>query len=446
MTSPFLINEESLYDKFPEWYAPTPGYVHGTPTSPSNISYVGSSNGWPVQGATPSQTSDKLPLLGLDEWQAGMVYDEQPPTCIHYSIEWKVALNKRVVSDDTEPNQVLAPSAYWEKFLKSKLGRVVGQKFSPDQRVRSDDTAITVTVNDRSERKLTKRFEKTNIDWSSVEDQLLSWGDLFRAGKKIRLLITFHHLGDSRSSPKKGDKRGSSATKRMQAEMEDQLTAERSSGLGETWREVYQLMRCRDRLCKQGPHCLEDPTSQKHYSLTTHHLQSLIGFVNGGGTLRSERDIPEWFYKQLKAEEQVLNTKSKDKTLSSHGTPCPPINIVLPTQSSPSSTSTANLATTPGPPLSQACHHQRLQIHGSRDAAVKEYSEWHASEVDDEDLKNDFRKACHVALKNGLDLQQIVNRPDPNFFIEREVKIGTAYRFVDDIVEWVEIRRGRVDD
>jgi hypothetical protein len=45
-----------------------------------------------------------------------------------------------------------------------------------------------------------------------------------------------------------------------------------------------------------------------------------------------------------------------------------------------------------------------------------------------------------VALQNGLDLQQIVNRPDPTFFIERVVKIGTAYRFIDDI-EWVERRR-----
>jgi hypothetical protein len=25
MTSPFLINEETPYDAFPEWYAPTPG-------------------------------------------------------------------------------------------------------------------------------------------------------------------------------------------------------------------------------------------------------------------------------------------------------------------------------------------------------------------------------------------------------------------------------------
>jgi hypothetical protein len=129
------------------------------------------------------------------------------------------------------------------------------------------------------------------ISSTTRKNQLLNRGDLFRAGKKIRLLIIFHHIWDSRSSPRK-EIRGSSATQRTQGEREDQLVAERSSGLGETWREAYQLMWCRDRPCKQGPHCLEDPTTQKHYSLTTRQLQSLIGLVNGGGTLLSECGIP----------------------------------------------------------------------------------------------------------------------------------------------------------
>jgi hypothetical protein len=81
--------------------------------------------------------------------------------------------------------------------------------------------------------------------------------------------------------------------------------------------------------------------------------------------------------------------------------------------------------------------YKRLNIPGARDVAVFEYSEWHASKWNDEELKNDYRKACEVALKNGLDLEQIVNRPDPQFFIQREVRIGTAHRFVDDITEWV---------
>jgi hypothetical protein len=227
----------------------------------------------------------------------------------------------------------------------------------------------------------------------------------------------------------------------MREDMENQLDAERASGLSNTWRQVYQLMRCRDKSCKSGTHCLEDPTSQKHYPLTTHHLQSLIGFVNGGGVLRTERDIPEWFYKQLEAEEQLSQKKAKGKSPSHsvHETPCPPVNIVMPMQTPVPSSMVPSVPSMAAVTLSSnPTQYKRLDIPGSRDAAVKQYSEWHASKVDDLALKDDFRKACQVALENGLDLQQIVNRPDPAFFIEREVKIGTAYRFVDDITEWVE--------
>ncbi|KAK0703597.1 hypothetical protein B0T26DRAFT_658552, partial [Lasiosphaeria miniovina] len=56
--------------------------------------------------------SGSLPLLQLADWSADVAYNECPPTCIHYSIEWKLTVNGRVAAKDTEQNLVLAPNAY----------------------------------------------------------------------------------------------------------------------------------------------------------------------------------------------------------------------------------------------------------------------------------------------------------------------------------------------
>ncbi|PCG88159.1 Hypothetical protein PENO1_111800 [Penicillium occitanis (nom. inval.)] len=391
--SPYDISSQfdttSPYDTSQLWNAPTPGFP-GTPRSPSNFSYVSSRYGPHGGYSTPSHVQARLPLLGLDDWEEGRVYDEQPPVCIHYSIEWKLALNKRFVTRDTEQNLVLAPSAYWITFLKPKLERLIAQKFSRDQRVRPDDTEMIIAINDRSEHNLTKRFEKTEIDWSLVEDQLMKWGDLFRAGKKLRLIITFYYLGDNQSRLKKGGKRGSSATQRMRGEMEDQSSAARTSGSSDTWRQVYQLMRCCDKTCKQGVHCFEDPVTQK----PQHHLASLRDFVDDGGTLRTEDDIPDWFQEQLKAEERVLKTKSKDKDSPVSKGTYSPIQIVVPAQPLLSSASATTPAGVPDASSASTRRCKRLEILGPRDVALRNYSDWHASNVDDHELKNDYRKVC----------------------------------------------------
>jgi hypothetical protein len=41
------------------------------------------------QGSQP-----RLPLLQLHDWDPDLPYDESPPTCIRYSIEWKLLLAK----------------------------------------------------------------------------------------------------------------------------------------------------------------------------------------------------------------------------------------------------------------------------------------------------------------------------------------------------------------
>ena len=89
----------------------------------------------------------------------------------------------------------------------------------------------------------------------------------------------------------------------------------------------------------------------------------------------------------------------------------------------------------------------RLDIPGSRDAAVRGYSHWQQSKVDDEILKVEFRKACDVTLADGLDLEQVHEDQDPDFFIDKGIKRGIARRFVGDIDQWVKrCKRAETED
>ncbi len=166
----------------------------------------------------------KLELLDLDERNEHEVYDEVPPTCIHYSIEWKVLLNNKLMSKDTEPNLVLTPRFYWSLFLRPKLEKFL-QKKVPHRRVACDDTSVVVSVTGRSERDLTKRFDELDIDWFLIERQLSTWSELFRAGKKLRIDIAFNYVEVGEQAPtKKVGKRGfSSTTQQMLAERDLQV-------------------------------------------------------------------------------------------------------------------------------------------------------------------------------------------------------------------------------
>ncbi|CAG8393868.1 unnamed protein product [Penicillium salamii] len=151
-------------------YAPTPGYYGRTPTSSCRLS--------PSPDHHPEHDLEDLcqyeperpRLLQLSEWHDGML--------------------------NTEEDVVLTPSAYWSKTLKDKLERLLEGKIPRKGRVRSDDTSIAVSVNDRSQRDLMKRFDHLDINWTAVEKQLLNWGELFRRSKKLRLSITFKYVED----------------------------------------------------------------------------------------------------------------------------------------------------------------------------------------------------------------------------------------------------------
>ncbi|KAJ6016569.1 hypothetical protein N7540_011160 [Penicillium herquei] len=368
------------------------------------------------------------------------------PHPLHFlPLEWRVTFNNREVSMDTEEDVVLAPSTFWQLSLEKKLEKALRRKTARHRRVRSDDTVIVASTSDRTKRKLTKRFDDTDITWSAIEKQLLMWSDLFSKGKELTLKISFNYVDDhhsSQSTGRKGEKRGkSSVTQRMLCERDAQLDAEEhASGEKPIWRSVYNLVRCDLSTCPHGPHCWVDPMGKKHYPLKSHHIKRLISHVEKGGALEGHKDVPEGVRDELYREEQERQKRlGKDKRKGGHtmesGMPYPPYNIinVLPSQSAAQGLDVSVPKAAVEPMAMNS-----LEIPGPRDVAVKEYGEWQMSNVENDTLKSAFRQVCDVMLDNGLDLEQVYKDQDPKFFIEKGIKIGIARRFVEDIGSWAE--------
>jgi hypothetical protein len=122
-------DQSSLFAPTPE-YAPTPGYV--VCQTPSVMSLI-SPEDRPDDDFSPQHRSppiNQIQLLQLGEWEEGRLYDELPPTYIHYSIVWKITLNNKTIRKNTEQDLVLAPRFHWRLFLEPKLKEVVGKKFA----------------------------------------------------------------------------------------------------------------------------------------------------------------------------------------------------------------------------------------------------------------------------------------------------------------------------
>jgi hypothetical protein len=78
------------------------------------------------------QGYSQLELLNLEESDESETYDGDPPTCVHYSIEWKTTPNNKLIFKDTEPDLVLAPRFYWPlSFLVNHRLMVPGTPLRP---------------------------------------------------------------------------------------------------------------------------------------------------------------------------------------------------------------------------------------------------------------------------------------------------------------------------
>ena len=265
------------WDDTPQ-YAPTPGFFGRSPATLYS----------PSPAPEPGLLSDQLGFLPFSQWEESVDYDEQPPKYICYTIAWKLILNRKTVGKVTEEDLVVAPSEYWEESLKADVDDMLRTKKKRHKRVRSEGTAITVSVDDRSQRDLEK-FYNSDINWTLVEKQLRKWSNLLRIGKKITVIIALNYryddVDDAPITPasRRVEKRGrGSRTTRMLAEREECINAEEeNTGQPSTWSLVYERMRCHVRSCPlRSDWCWEDPRDKKHYKLRAPHLERLIDHVS----------------------------------------------------------------------------------------------------------------------------------------------------------------------
>ncbi|KAG4427671.1 hypothetical protein IFR05_016848 [Cadophora sp. M221] len=226
-----------------------------------------------------------------------------------------------------------------------------------------------------------------------------------------------------------------------------QLDAEEeSSGQPSVWPDTYEIMRCPEKSCNLGPHCWRDPVSKKHYKLRTCHLRSLVEHVEQGHGLQTQEDVPEYIRQQLYAEDQQRIERRQKPTSAAN---FPPITItnVLPPQPHQAPLGSLIVGAPAVDPASTSVPVNRPDIPGLRDVVVKNYSYWQQSNVDDEALKVEFQKACDMTLADGLDLEQIHEDQDPDYFIKNGIKRGIARRFVGDIEQWAKRhKRGETED
>ncbi|OAQ59770.1 hypothetical protein VFPFJ_11564 [Purpureocillium lilacinum] len=347
-----------------------------------------------------------LPFVPYFDWAPTQSYDYNPPVCIKYVMEWKVAFNNRKIRMHTEDNLVVAPSEFWREERK-------------DPRHREDDVEA--------------HFAELEIDWSSVERQLQAWSHLLRIGKKLEVDASFKFAESGKAARTVG--RGATAT--QLAESDVRLDAEQAS-LGEPspYRHVHQVFRCPGPPCDRGPYCWLDPNGHKHYKLMTHQLKSLVKFVREGNTLQGPGDVPDYIREQLYAEEQQLTDRRKKRRVSlspAEGVQPMIINNYMPSeQDARGSLGPSGVVDTSVP------RSLPLGIPGLRDEAVKEYCRWHCSQVGSLDQKKAYELARDLTLARSLHLELVDEDNEAQFYIDKGVSEGVARCFVRDVHVFLE--------
>ena len=396
--------------------------------------------------ADPAQ-ADRLRLLHYSEWDPEADYRKNRPSCIRYTIEWKVTLNKKAIVKNTERDVVLLPAAYFDVILSPKIKAIVDKQNSQKKNVHPENTSVVVSVNDRTEPDLNRTYDNTDVIWEEIEEQLVEWGELCRAGKRLRVDLSFNYKevipNEAKASGSRSGRARNSATRIMLAERASYVEAEEAStGQVSIWDSLYRLMRCPGPPCDLGPHCLIDSVTKKHRRLKGHHMRQMVEYVQQGGQILTHDDVPQAIRDQLFVEEEERARRHKASAPTNSDFPPITITNVLPPLTSQSVPQTAD-QTSVTDSSTQPSRRRRLKVFGPRDVALKDFCEWQETQVEDPGLKEDFQKAHEVAMAHALDLELLYEDNDPEFLVTNGLKRGTARHMVGGIPEWVKrFKRG----
>ncbi|KAH7124425.1 hypothetical protein EDB81DRAFT_665027, partial [Dactylonectria macrodidyma] len=104
-----------------------------------------------------------LLIVPYTDWRPALPYNEQPPDYIRYYVEWKLSVNNRQKSGESELGVVISPRKFWKHVLRSKLQAAVEKSLKPWEPA---EMKIILSVTDRKTSSITKRFPKLDIQWS----------------------------------------------------------------------------------------------------------------------------------------------------------------------------------------------------------------------------------------------------------------------------------------
>ncbi|KIW36635.1 uncharacterized protein PV06_11147 [Exophiala oligosperma] len=397
----------------------------------------------------PHLRAQKLTLLQPSEWDQNKTYNDDPPICLCITIGWKVTLNGKPFRRDTEQDVVLTLASYWELFLHSKVEDAAAKKRAQEKAMTLQGAEITVSVKQRGERPLIKQYNETNIDWSTIEKQLIKWGEVF-PGKELRVDLSVNYKDSEdagqqlkTSSAKRPDKRSArSATQQMRAELDAELDDQQASGKPAIWPGVFHLFRCLLSSCNAPNYCWPDPVAGVHRKLNNPMLKKLVKYAEDGNPLNTPNDVPEGLREEIRLEDQQrYDRKRKARAVSPQH--YPPVNITnyLPGHPEPASLQPPDVKADSVNAAPKAV--SALDIPGFRDDAVKDYVHYLQSKVRNKRHQAEFEKAGNIVLDDFLDLDQVYQEHNTDFFTARDVKLAPAIQFIRDIPAFVRHRQAK---